>query len=45
MVDVGGKSDTVREALAEAWIDLPGELYRRLSDEGVVAKGDPFRIA
>jgi cyclic pyranopterin phosphate synthase len=45
MVDVGGKSDTVREALAEAWIDLPGELYRRLSDEGIVAKGDPFRIA
>lgn len=44
MVDVSGKTHTLRRALAEGWIDLPESIYRALG-EGETAKGNPFQIA
>lgn len=44
MVDVGGKSATVRVAVAEALVRLSPETYRILTGEGV-PKGDAFACA
>lgn len=44
MVDVGGKQDTVREALAAGWIQLSVEGFKKVK-EGTVSKGDVLGVA
>ncbi|MBN1963766.1 MAG: cyclic pyranopterin monophosphate synthase MoaC [Anaerolineae bacterium] len=44
MIDVTGKEDTLREAIAEVYLDLPGDLKARLQ-EGRVEKGDALEHA
>lgn len=44
LVDVSEKKKTKRVALAEAWVDLPEEIFKTVS-QGAVKKGDPFSIA
>jgi cyclic pyranopterin monophosphate synthase len=42
MVDVSGKQETAREAVAEAWLRLPPEAAAGLAGS---AKGDPVAVA
>jgi cyclic pyranopterin phosphate synthase len=44
MVDVSAKSETVREAIADAEVHI-GALARRAIGQGAVAKGDPLQTA
>ena len=44
MVDVGGKQDTVREAVAAGWIQLSVEGFKKVK-EGTVSKGDVLGVA
>lgn len=44
MVDVGGKSETVREAVAEGRIIMSAEAAQAIAD-GAVAKGDVLAVA
>ncbi|MBM9519566.1 cyclic pyranopterin monophosphate synthase MoaC [Desulforhopalus vacuolatus] len=44
MVDVGGKQDTVREAIAAGWIQLSVEGFKKVK-EGSVSKGDVLGVA
>jgi cyclic pyranopterin phosphate synthase len=44
MVDVGAKNDTVRKALAEAWVELPESVFVAVRD-GDMTKGNPISIA
>ena len=44
MVDVSAKADSVREAIAEAFIELPQEALRQLLDKDV-KKGDAIAVA
>ncbi len=44
MVDVSGKPETEREAVAEGWVFLPGKVASAIRDN-VVKKGDVLRIA
>ena len=44
MVDVGGKQDTVREALAAGWIQLSAEGFKKVK-EGTLSKGDVLGVA
>ena len=44
MVDVSGKTDSVRQAVAEAWVRLPAEALDSLI-EGRAAKGDAVAVA
>ncbi len=44
MVDVGGKSETVREAVAEGRIIMSAEAAQAIA-EGAVAKGDVLAVA
>ncbi len=44
MVDVGGKPETVRRAVAGGWIQLSQEAFDRVR-EGSIAKGDVLGIA
>ncbi len=43
MVDVGGKPETRREAVAEAWVTLSAEAFRKLAS-GEIAKGDVYAV-
>ena len=44
MVDVSGKAETVRQAVAEAWVHLPSEAIERLNT-GDTAKGHAVSVA
>ncbi|MCC2979662.1 MULTISPECIES: cyclic pyranopterin monophosphate synthase MoaC [unclassified Sphingomonas] len=44
MVDVGGKSETAREAVAEGRITMSAEAAKAIAD-GAVAKGDVLAVA
>jgi cyclic pyranopterin phosphate synthase len=44
MVDVSGKHESQREAVAEGWVLLPVQVYKAVS-ENSVKKGDVLRIA
>jgi cyclic pyranopterin phosphate synthase len=44
MVDVSGKAETDREAVAEGWVFLPEKVYMAVR-ESTVRKGDVLRIA
>lgn len=44
MVDVSGKPETEREAIAEGWVVLPEQVYKTVC-ESSVKKGDVLRIA
>ena len=45
MVDVGKKSPTLREARAEAWVDVGGEIAEAIERTGGVAKGNVLETA
>jgi cyclic pyranopterin phosphate synthase len=45
MVDVGGKAESVRRAVAEARVRLPSEVVRLITESGGVAKGDVLETA
>lgn len=44
MVDVSGKKETEREAVAEGWVSLPPGVFEAIRDNAV-KKGDVLRIA
>jgi cyclic pyranopterin phosphate synthase len=45
MVDVSGKPETLRTALAEGWIILDSAVCEQLAADGYSKKGDVLKIA
>lgn len=45
MVDVSAKQATRRAAVAEAWVDVGGEIARLLRETGSVSKGQALKTA
>lgn len=45
MVNVGAKTATLREAKAEAWVDVGPRIAARLKKQGAVAKGNVIETA
>lgn len=45
MVDVSGKAETLRTALAEGWVILDGAITEGLAGDGLSKKGDVLKIA